>query len=676
MNKIFLTGGDNNNWALDVELKLARYALSTFAEIVDHHSKADFIHTVDVNQTVYDMVASCLMPHVPLIGAINNHPSRLIELPGFIQSARRFVNLIPQSTIAARDMDRLGLPYVGQVSLAADFEAYHPIGANNQKLLAYRREIGIPDNRYVIGLLQRDSDGQDLGRVKVQKGADNFLALMIRLRQEVGENKLHILIGGPRRHWIRNELRRHNLPYTFVGNVVSGDDYPDNVLNHEVMCLLYNILDLYIIPTRWEGAPRQLFDVICCKRKLISTSVGIVPEVLPHECIFDNLENAAKLIAQDMHSGILANYIERNHKLVLEQHSTSVVGEKWKQIYQIIENNCYPRGISSLSRGSNIIKWYHEISKSTILRISNRILEYSKMKTETRNTKICLVENKSSHERLYAKCVTNALTARGYHITDEFDSSSQVVIASNAQVVPDSIALSNAPLIHLIDEHFSCGVECLSENEAQRYEYLQNRAAVSVLASDNCLAYLAKFGQTPGNPVIVRLPPENIGQFRIDSSEKNTGEKQKMIIVSDRMCNDNNAIVDFVKGRFAEELIKTGILDNTEYQTIIVPTLSEEVKAGVSTFTRLAILLPPLSDPLVILTLQSFKLPILAHIKLKQYANLIGMAGLLFSNQEELWTKMTAMLEHHDAYKAAVCLPDFNEAADSLEMVIKQIIYE
>ena len=57
---------------------------------------------------------------------------------------------------------------------------------------------------------------------------------------------------------------------------------------------LYNILDLYIVTSRLEGGPQAILECAVSKTPIISTNVGVAPEILSPKSIFsmDNFQNA------------------------------------------------------------------------------------------------------------------------------------------------------------------------------------------------------------------------------------------------------------------------------------------------------------------------------------------------------------------------------------------------
>ena len=53
--------------------------------------------------------------------------------------------------------------------------------------------------------------------------------------------------------WIRSRLQELGIPYTFVGTAIEGsDDIGVNILPRRTLNLLYNLIDLYAVTSRWE----------------------------------------------------------------------------------------------------------------------------------------------------------------------------------------------------------------------------------------------------------------------------------------------------------------------------------------------------------------------------------------------------------------------------------------
>ena len=49
---------------------------------------------------------------------------------------------------------------------------------------------------------------------------------------------------------------------------------------------MYNCLDLYIVSARYEGGPQAIVECALTKTPIVSTDVGLAPEILQSESIF------------------------------------------------------------------------------------------------------------------------------------------------------------------------------------------------------------------------------------------------------------------------------------------------------------------------------------------------------------------------------------------------------
>lgn len=145
---------------------------------------------------------------------------------------------------------------------------------NKSKL---RQKYKISESAFLIGSFQRDTEGSDLKSPKLSKGPDRFIEVAKQLKKE--NKNLHVLLAGKRRQYIISKLKENKIDYTYF-EMVSNED-----LNE-----LYNCLDLYIVTSRVEGGPQAIFESALTKTPIISTSVGVAPEILHKKSLF-NMEN-------------------------------------------------------------------------------------------------------------------------------------------------------------------------------------------------------------------------------------------------------------------------------------------------------------------------------------------------------------------------------------------------
>ena len=156
-------------------------------------------------------------------------------------------------------------------------EIWYPIQNKDQ----LRKKYNIPIDSYLIGSFQRDTEGSDLKSPKLSKGPDRFIEIVKILK---GKNeKLHILLSGKRRQYVISKLIENDINFTYFEMVTNSK------LNE-----LYNCLDLYIVTSRVEGGPQAVFESALTKTPIISTNVGVAPEILNPNSLFDmsNFESA------------------------------------------------------------------------------------------------------------------------------------------------------------------------------------------------------------------------------------------------------------------------------------------------------------------------------------------------------------------------------------------------
>jgi glycosyltransferase involved in cell wall biosynthesis len=176
-------------------------------------------------------------------------------------------------------------------------DTFRPLEAGREELA---REAGADPARFLIGSFQRDSLGADLTRPKWQKGPE----LLVELLEQLPADRIEVVLAGPRRHWIRAELRRRGIRFAFVGDEVEGDDIATNNLPTERINRLWNLIDLYVVTSRSEGGPKAPVEAALTGTPIISTPVGMDRDLVPAELQFETAEQGATLAASLMDGGI------------------------------------------------------------------------------------------------------------------------------------------------------------------------------------------------------------------------------------------------------------------------------------------------------------------------------------------------------------------------------------
>lgn len=151
------------------------------------------------------------------------------------------------------------------IPLGVDTQIFTP--PTPEETVQLKKKLGIPEKRVCIGSFQKDGNGWEEGNEpKLIKGPDILCDVLEELNQDL---PIHVLLTGPSRGYVKNRLNRSNIPFTY--------HYAKNT--HELV-EYYKILDLYIVSSRIEGGPLAVLETMACGVPLVTTNVGLVPDVV------------------------------------------------------------------------------------------------------------------------------------------------------------------------------------------------------------------------------------------------------------------------------------------------------------------------------------------------------------------------------------------------------------
>ena len=110
-------------------------------------------------------------------------------------------------------------------------------------------------------------------------------------------------MGGYSRRYLISNFEKFNIPYAYF------ERYQD--LN-----TLYDCLDWYLVTSRIEGGPQAVLESAYRRIKVLSTDVGVAPEILHPDCICGDVEAFVQKITDNV-DRIDENYINvfKNHMI-------------------------------------------------------------------------------------------------------------------------------------------------------------------------------------------------------------------------------------------------------------------------------------------------------------------------------------------------------------------------
>jgi glycosyltransferase involved in cell wall biosynthesis len=154
---------------------------------------------------------------------------------------------------------------VAVIPLGVDLKIFFPASRDEKAKL--RKKLDLPEDKILIGSFQKDGNGWGEGREpKLIKGPDIFCDVVERLNQKY---PIHVVLTGPARGYVKKRLDTAGIPYThnYVEHYSDTAEY-------------FRTLDLYLVGSREEGGPKAILEAMASGVPLVSTKVGMVPDVL------------------------------------------------------------------------------------------------------------------------------------------------------------------------------------------------------------------------------------------------------------------------------------------------------------------------------------------------------------------------------------------------------------
>ncbi|MFI0347204.1 MAG: glycosyltransferase family 4 protein [Chthoniobacterales bacterium] len=341
--------GDGKGWALDEDRRQMREALKGII-CETTLMRAQVLHTPFWQGL--NSVAPEILKQAFIIAHADNPPFFYLKQPEFFLGQQQVDLWIARSLEALEQFHSLRLP-VKYIPYTIDPELFFPIADKK----ALRERFNIPLDRYVIANFHRDTEGADLVTPKLQKAPELLLAILKKL-QTRGAN-IHVLLAGPRRHWLRKELMREGIPFTFVGKSdIEGDDFGINILNRVTLNELTNAADLYLIPSRWEGGPQSAMEAAACRCKLMSTPLGVARDILEPASLFHSTEEAVKKIFEDIQCNSLQSTLEPQWKRWKKSHTTESLFHGLCELYRELPSDVlFQRKVVAKNRSLGKAPW-------------------------------------------------------------------------------------------------------------------------------------------------------------------------------------------------------------------------------------------------------------------------------------------------------------------------------
>lgn len=316
--------GDGKGWALDEDQRQMRAALKG---IVQERSlaQAEIVHTPFWQGL--SAIAPAVLKEKFVIAHADNPPFFYLKQPDFSWGQQVVDLWIARSQEAFEQFQALKLP-VKYIPYTIDAKLFFPL----EDKKALRKKFHLPEEAYIIANFHRDSEGSDLHTPKTQKAPELFLAILKELQHR--GHSFHVLLAGPRRHWLRAALAKEGMSFTFVGKETEADDFGINILKRSELNELINAADLYVIPSRWEGGPQSVMEAAACRCKILSTPLGVAKDILEPTSLYHSVEEAVTQITNDQETNVLATTVQPQWEAWYRSHTTTTLQEGLQQLYK------------------------------------------------------------------------------------------------------------------------------------------------------------------------------------------------------------------------------------------------------------------------------------------------------------------------------------------------------
>lgn len=154
-----------------------------------------------------------------------------------------------------------------------------------------RKALNLPQDSYLIGSFQRDSEGGNTSLPKLEKGPDLLADAIIRYRDKCKQYfEVEVVLAGWRRQYIISRLNDAGIKHHYF-------ELPDQ----ETLNTLYQALDLYPVTARYEGGPQSFIECGLLNIPMVSRNVGMATNVLNPTSINDDVTLATPQVPNVEH---------------------------------------------------------------------------------------------------------------------------------------------------------------------------------------------------------------------------------------------------------------------------------------------------------------------------------------------------------------------------------------
>lgn len=344
MKKVFVLGTDKVGWSIDNDRENIKHIFSYIdnIELTENIFVADVIYCVWYNillskKYLYLIKMLKKIKDVKIITNITNDLGYDKNMNNF--NTLRSMDIVDSWVVANKStyvslydkIEGIDNKKIYHIPYYVDDIKFHR-SQFNKKVLCKLFDIKYKEikDKILIGSFQRDSEGKNLLEPKWQKGPEGLIEVMKDFK-----DKAILILAGPRRHWIINECIKNEIPYIFAGDKSYIDNMEDDIKfnnsDDKYINLLYNLVDIYLVTSKSESGPKAILESSLSKTLILSTPVGLAPDMLHNNLIMD---------VKDMRKNLIkiynkrSKYIKYNYNKVIEQMDIRKLKKQYREIIE------------------------------------------------------------------------------------------------------------------------------------------------------------------------------------------------------------------------------------------------------------------------------------------------------------------------------------------------------
>jgi glycosyltransferase involved in cell wall biosynthesis len=670
--KVAFVGGDQISWALDEDLKNIKRCTGQFATETSLH-EAEIIHLCNWYHAF--TIPQEFLDSKIVICNVTGEPRRLLGRPDF-HRLFPIVDFWVTHSHQARDqwLKLIGLSV--RIPYSVDQTVFFPI-EDHDELLSIRRNLGIDNSSFIISNFNRDSLGSNLNEPKTIKGPDIFLEIA-RQTKMAGLKQCHFLLAGPRRHWLRDQFRYYNIPYTFVGREINSDDIEENTLTRTRLNELYNISDLNIVSSRSEGGPHAILEALSSKCKIISRRVGVAEDLLSEESLYDHPHEAIKLIRNKIFANKSVNEDQKQYEKLRNECSDDKIARHYYDLYSTAKkmtSKCNPPFKITAKHeheDNSFVKLIKRLKLSHIFRRKKSVVLWHKFKKPPwggGNQFLLALADFLKDQNF--KILTNRVLK---HTTVTICNSVTFDLNSFERQISDKPGL----IIHRVDGPYKAirGKNQGLDDAVSRFN--RDYADISIVQSVWSAGALKDQGILLKNPILI---PNSVNpKIFYKSPPKKISQTEKIKLISTSWSGNKNKGGEIYKkiddslDRNRFELIFVGnCSEKLDYATLLPPVNSEDL-AKILRECHIYITASkndPCSNSLI--EAMSCGLPVL-YLDEGGHPELVQAGGMPFTDINSFKVALDELVKHYDSFQNLLTPPTANEVMKCYQEIIESYL--